>query len=270
MTAHRVPVRIARAAVAAVLAVGTLSACGGDGGKVDIAAIPVAPEAVESVTFTASGRTATLRVVDGVWTPGSGATVQAATMLTAGADRYFPLNSYRIMENLNQNDPAFGLSGQPSPVQECRPECSMSVTDTAGKTWKLTIGGRTFNGGFYGKIDGDPRVFLITKETVSGIISEAIGKDFSFPASAAIRRVERELQGETESGEKKAELPDYDPYLRQVLAADAAEACREAKENNCDDLLVEAAASTQDQPGAKEGKEVQQNSQALTPTGASQ
>lgn len=261
--------RFVRAAVGVGLAVGTLSACGGGSAPVNIAAIPVAQEAVDSVTFSASGRTATLRVLDGTWTPAQGATVQAATMLTAGADRYFPLNSYRIMEDINQNDPLYGLSGQPSPVAECRPECSMSVTDTAGKTWKLVIGGRTFNGGFYGKVEGDPRVFLITKETVAGIISEAIGKDFSFPASAAIRRVEQELQGnDPTTGQKKADLPDYDPFLRQVLAAEEVAACEKKKERDCHRILARAAASVQDQPGAKEGKEVQQNSQALTPTGA--
>ena len=148
----------------------------------------------------------------------------------------------------------------------------MSVTDVAGKTWKLIIGARTFNGGFYGKIDGDPRVFLITKETVSGIISEAVGKDFSFPASAQIRRVEAELAGkDATTGEQKADLPDYDPYLRQVLAAQEAEACVKAKKDNCTDVLVQAASSTQDQPGAKKGKDVKSNSEALQqPTGATQ
>ena len=195
MTRHRscsAPARAA-AALGTVLALGSLSACGDGTEPVNIAAIPVAVQSVESVTFTASGRSAQIRAVDGLWTPASGATVQAATMLTASGDRFFPLNSYRIMEGLDQNDPAFGLSGQESPVAECRPECSMTVTDVVGKTWKLTIGAKTFNGGFYGKLDGDPRVFLITKETVSGIISEAIGKDFAFPASAAIRKVEAEL-----------------------------------------------------------------------------
>lgn len=274
MTRHRSGISAARAAAAAVgtvLAIGTLSACGSETKAVNIAAIPVAATAVESVTFTASGRAAQLRAVDGLWTPASGATVQAATMLTASGDRFFPLNSYRIMEGLNQSDPAFGLSGQESPVKECRPECSMTVVDTGGKTWKLTIGAQTFNGGFYAKLDGDPRVFLITKDTVAGIISEAIGKDFAFPASQAIRNVERQLQGENEQGEKKAELPDYDPFLRQVMAAEETEACIKAKKENCDEALVEAAGSTQDQPGAKKGKDVRANSEALKqPTGATQ
>ena len=70
---------------------------------------------------------------------------------------------------------------------------------------------------------------------------------------------------------RRAELPDYDPYLRQVLAAEEAADCVKAKKDNCDAGLVQAAGSVQDQPGAKSGKEVKSNSDALQqPTGATQ
>ncbi len=267
MTRHHFlsgPARTAAAAAGVVLALSTLSACGGEAKKQDIAVIDVQPSSVASVTFTAAGRAATIRVEDGEWLPGPGATVQAATMLTASSDRYFPLNSYRIMEGLNLADPTYGLTGQQSPVPECRPECSLTVTNQAGRTWKLTIGALTFNGGFYGKLDGDPRMFLITKETVGGIIAEAIGKDFAFPASAKIRSIEEKLN---ETGKEKEKLPDYDPYLRQVLAAEEDEAAVEAGGTNPNKVL-RAAGSTQDQPGAKDGKDVQSNSNALQPPGA--
>lgn len=249
---------------------GTLSACGGGAKTEDIAVIDVAPAAVESVTFIASGNSATLRAVDGIWTPAAGATVQAATQLTASSDRFFPLNTYRTLEGLNQNDPAYGLAGQnPAAPKECQPVCAISVTDTAGKTWKLTVGAPTFNGGFYGKLEGDPRVFLLTKVTVAGIVSQAIGKDFAFPESAQIRKIDKTLQGLDEAGRKKAEAPDYDPYLRQVLAAEQAEAAKKAGGTGGEAVLLKAAGSTQDQPGAKDGKDVKNNSDALNPTGAS-
>ncbi|MGQ0845106.1 MAG: hypothetical protein ACT4QF_13340 [Sporichthyaceae bacterium] len=262
----------AQAILAVGLAIGSLSACGGESEKPAIAAIDVTPDQVDTVTFTAQGKNATLRAVDGLWTPVSGATVQAATMLTTASERYFPLNSYRIMEGLDQNNPDYGLNQVNVSAKECHPVCAMTVTNTAGKTWKLTIGKETFNGGFYAKVDGDPRVFLITKETVAGIISEALGKDFAFPASAKIRSIEFKLQGRTEDGRKTAELPDYDPYLRQVLAAEAVAACK--KENrpgvDCEQALSSTASSTQDQPGAKEGGEVKSNSEALTQPGGIQ
>ncbi|MGQ0467937.1 MAG: hypothetical protein ACT4QG_21790 [Sporichthyaceae bacterium] len=269
MSALASSTRGAAAALGTVLAIGSLSACGGESEKSVIAAIDVRADAVQTVTFVGKGLSATLRADSGSWLPGPGATVQAATMLSTATDRYFPLNSYRILEGVDPNRPEFGFAaGSRSTVEECTPECSLTVVTTAGRTLKLKIGNPTFNGGFYAKLDDDPRIFLITKDTVAGIISEALGKDFAFPASAQIRNIDRTLAGENEDGTKKTDQPVYDPYLRQVLAAEAAE--KEQDEQKSARILVKAAGSTQDQPGAKEGKEVRTNSEALTPTGATQ
>lgn len=250
-----------------VLAAPLLTGCG-DPGPLKIAAIDVTPEQVDSVTFTASGRSATLKVIDGLFTPVSGATVQAATMLGNDTERYFPLNSYRIMEGVNQADPTYGFNRPNASVPECGAGCGISVTTTEGQTWKLTVGALTFNGGgFYAKVDGDPRTFLITKETVAGIVGEVQGNDFAFPAGEKFLRIDRELEGRDKDGRKKSEIPDYDPYLRQVLAAERADAAEKAGGSR-GDLVLKAAASTQDQPGAKQNNKVQNDSAAIKPTGA--
>lgn len=270
MTRYPFTTRAAVAALGTLLAVGSLSACGSGSKKPSIAAIDLRPEAVESVTFVAQGLSATLRADSGSWLPGPGSTVQAATMLSTSTEKYFPLNTYRILEGEDLNRPEYGFVNPATPpVKECTPVCSLTVVTTAGRTLKLTVGSQTFNGGFYAKLDGDPRIFLITKDTVGGIVSEAIGKDFAFNASAQIRKIDRVLANENEDGSKKGDQPDYDPYLRQVLAAEQARAAeKDGKDGSA--ILVRAAASTQDQPGAKEGKDAQGNSAANKPTGASQ
>jgi hypothetical protein len=232
------------------LAVGGLAGCGGGPKPLDIAAINVTPAAVATVTFTAQGRTATITQDDGLWTPGMGATVQAATMLTTTADRFFPLNAYRILTNVNNADPAYGLTA-PNAVKECGAVCSVAVSDTKGHTWKLTVGKPSFNGGgFYARVDGDPKLYLITSTAVADIISEATGQAFQFPESPKYKKVDAALNAVGQEDE-----PDYDPYLVQVLAAEAMHKPRQDGRTP-EQVLLDAAASTKNQAGAKDKKQV--------------
>lgn len=234
----------------AALATAGLAGCGGGPKPLDIAAIDVTPAAVHSATFTAQGRTATITQDDGLWTPGTGATVQAATMLTTTADRFFPLNAYRIMSNVNNGDPAYGLTA-PNAVPECGAVCSVSVTDNRGRTWKLTVGKPSFNGGgFYARVDGDPKLYLITQTAVADLISEATGQAFQFPESEKYKKVDAALNAVGQD-----DKTDYDPYLVQVLAAD--DMNKPQKDGRTpEQVLLDAAASTKNQAGAKEQKQV--------------
>jgi hypothetical protein len=254
MTGSRINSRTWRAAalcLGAGLTAGGLSGCGGGVKPVNIAAIDVAPAAVHTVTFTAQSQTATITQDDGLWTPGAGATVQAATMLTTTADRFFPLNAYRIIANVNNSDPAYGLTS-PNAVPDCGPVCSVSATDNKGHTWKLTVGKPSFNGaGFYARVDGDPKLYLITQTTVADIISEATGQAFQFPESPKYKKVDAALNA---VGADKPES-DYDPYLVQVLAAEDMHK-PQPDGRTPQQVLLDAASSTKNQAGAKEQKQV--------------
>jgi hypothetical protein len=242
------------------LTVGGLSGCGGDAKQPSIAAIDVAPAAVTTVTFTAKGQSATMTQDDGLWTPGSGATVQAATMLTTTADRFFPLNAYRIVANANSSDPAYGLTA-PNAIPDCGAVCSVSASDAKGHTWKLTVGKPSFNkAGFYARVDGDPKLYLITQTTVADIISEATGADFQFPESEKYKQVDKALN---EVGNDKGDVSDYDPYLVQVLAAD--QMATPPPGETSTDVLLNAATSTKQQAGAKDQKKVSTVSQPGNP-----
>jgi hypothetical protein len=240
--------RLAAAAAALALLVPGLSACGAKPQVVDIAAIDLTPEKVVTASFTAQGQTADVHTADGVWSPGNGASVQAATMLSTIQDRLFPLNAYRILTGLNQSDPVFGFDGPNNSGADCGAACSLSVADKSGKSWKLTVGAPSFNkAGFYAKLDGDPRVFLITQQTVADIISEAIGKDFAFPESARYKQVDDALN--MANADKAEDV--LDPFVRQVLAAQQAEESVKAGQGSRD-FLMRAATSTKSLAGAKE------------------
>jgi hypothetical protein len=242
------------------LAVGGLSGCGDGTKPLNIAAIDLTPTQVTTVTFTARGKTATMTQDGGLWTPRSGATVQAATMLTTTADRFFPLNAYRIVANANNGDPAYGLT-TPNAVKDCGPVCSVAASDGQGHTWKLTVGKPTFNkAGFYARVDGDPKLYLITQTTVADIISEATGQDFQFPESEKYREVDRKLN---DVGEDKGDVSDYDPYLVQVLAAEQMATPPPGETGT--QVLLDAATSTKQQAGAKEQKKISIVSQPGTP-----
>ena len=254
--------RLIKLCLGAGLAVGGLSACGGDTGPLNIAAIDLAPAQVATVTFTAKSHTATMTQDGGLWTPGSGATVQAATMLTTTADRFFPLNAYRIVANANNADPAYGLT-TPNAVPECGEVCSVSASNAQGHSWKLTVGKPSFNkAGFYARVDGDPRLYLITQTTVADIISEATGQDFQFPESEKYREVDKKLN---EVGDDKGTVSDYDPYLVQVLAAEQATKSPQPDGRTPQQVLIDAATSTKQQAGAKDQKKVTTVSQPGTP-----
>jgi hypothetical protein len=244
------------------LAVSGLSACGSSTGGLNIAAIDLAPTQVATVTFTAKSHTATMTQDGGLWTPGSGATVQAATMLTTTADRFFPLNAYRIVANANNNDPAYGLNA-PNAIPDCGAVCSVSASDAKGHTWKLTVGKPSFNkAGFYARVDGDPKLYLITQTTVADIISEATGQDFQFPESEKYKKVDAALNL---VGDDKGDKSDFDPYLVQVLAADQATASPQPDGRTPQQVLVDAATSTKQQAGAKDQKTISDVSQPGTP-----
>jgi hypothetical protein len=253
----RNPFRSRRSRLAAAttfpLVVAGLSGCGVAPHPLDIAAIDVTPDKVVTASFTAQGKTADMKAADGVWSPSNGVSVQSATMLSTIQDRVFPLNAYRILSGVNQNDVAYGLSGQNNSGPDCGAVCTISAVDTAGKTWKLTVGAPTFNGaGFYAKVDNDPRVFLITQQTVADIITEALGKDFSFPENAKYKKVDDALNL---VGEDKNTGPDLDPYLLQVLAADQSEQSVKAGQGP-GDYVLRTATSTRGLAGAKAPKAV--------------
>jgi hypothetical protein len=211
-------VRALAVGVAVLAASCGLSACGSDKATgLDIAAVKVAPTGVVNVKFTAAGQTAEIRKIDGIWVPGQGATAQGAVLLEGVEDRVFPVNAYRIIEpgpGVDQTNAVYGLtegSGR-----------SMEVVDSGGRTWKLTIGRPTFNlAGFYAKVDGDPRIFLITSQQVGDIISFATGRQFSFPLTSKYRQVDQKLNEAATEGQN--DTPDYHPWLKQALAKDAAD-----------------------------------------------
>lgn len=234
----------------APLLVAGLSACGGASQRLEVAAVDVTPEMVHEVTFTAQGRTATMKLDDGLWTPGPGATVQAATMLTTTADRLFPFLTYRIMTDVNQADPAYGFAAPNSSTPECGAVCAVKVS-TKGRTWNLTVGAATFNkAGFYAKVDGDPRTFLITQKEVSDIISEATGLDFEFPESEKYRKIDAALNDENSA---RATTFEFDPYLVQVLASQEADESEKAGRGR-GYYVLNAATSTKGQLGARDSK----------------
>ena len=244
--------RALSALVGLAVVAGGLSACNDDKSTgLDIAAINVPPEKIASVTFTAAGRSATFTTKDGTFIPGAGATAESATLLNA-ADDSFPVLAYRIIDNADVATPAFGLvaaRGAATGPAQCGAGCSMSVTATDGVTHKLTVGAQTFNfAGYYGRVEGDPRVFLLIAATVAQIISMATGKPFSFPKTQQELQLEEKTNqiADDASGKGSPEA-NYDPYLRQVLAAEQDR--KAAKEGKPGGALLRAATSTQDQPG---------------------
>lgn len=249
---NRRAARVAAFVLGAPLLVGGLSACGGSSQHgVDVAAVDVTPEMVHEVTFTAQGRTATMKLDDGLWTPGAGATVQAATMLTTAADRLFPFLTYRIMTDVNQADPVYGFSAPNSSTPECGPVCAVKV-NAKGRTWNLTVGAATFNkAGFYAKVDGDPRTFLITQKEVADIISEATGLDFEFPESEKYRKIDAALNDVETSA--KATTFEFDPFLVQVLASQQADESEKAGRGR-GYYVLNSATSTKGQLGARDSK----------------
>lgn len=247
--------RFLRILPALALAIGGLSACGDDGSSaVDIAAIPVSAERVATVTFTAGGKSATFAGRDGVFVPGPGATAESATLINA-SDTTFPVNAYRILTDVDPATPDYGLVSSTAGgaanarPQECGAGCSIALTATDGTTYRLSVGGRTFNSaGFYASLDGDRRVFLLISATVAQIISLATGRPFAFP------KTQQELDLEAtqarlaeEAAGRGAPEANYDPMLRQVLAAEQDR--KAAQDGKPGGALVRAATSTQDQPG---------------------
>jgi hypothetical protein len=237
----------------AVLASG-LSACGNDGPKgLDIAAIKVPADKVASVTFTAAGKSATFQGKDGTFLPGAGATAESATLLNA-SDVTFPVNAYRIMTDVDLATPEFGLvaaRGAAGPPAACGTGCSLSVTSTDGVTRKLTVGAQTFNfAGYYGRVEGDSRVFLLISATVAQIISMATGKPFEFPKTLQEIEFDRkQAQLADEAQGQTSPEANYDPYLRQVLAGEQDQKAK--KEGRPATALLKAATSTQEQTGSQ-------------------
>jgi hypothetical protein len=132
--------------------------------------------------------------------------------------------------------------------------CAVKAVTRAGKTWNLTVGAPTFNkAGFYAKVDGDPRTFLITQQAISDIISEATGTDFVFPENEKYKKVDAVLNDVANDG--KSGLYDFDPFLVQVLAAQQADDSEKAGHGR-GSYLLNAASSTQGQMGAAQSKPV--------------
>jgi hypothetical protein len=243
------------------LVAGGLSGCGGDdSGKVDVVVIDVAESRIASVTFTAGAKSATFENRDGVFVPGPGGSAESATLLNASSET-FPVLAYRIMSDADLAAPDYGLvAGTASAVaaasrpKECGAGCSLTITATDGTAHKLSVGARTFNSaGFYGTVEGDPRVFLLISGTVAQIISMATGRAFAFPPTkqeADLAATQARLAEEA-AGRGSPEA-NYDPYLRQVLAAEQDR--KAAKAGRPADALVRAATSTQDQPGGADGQ----------------
>lgn len=244
--------------VGLVLVAGGLSACGEDGAsRVNVAAIEVPAERVATVTFTAGSKTATFEGRDGLFHPAAGATAESATLLNA-SDTTFPVLAYRIMDAADVATPDYGLvSTAPATVPatarpaECGAGCAMTVTATDGSIHKLRVGARTFNSaGFYATVEGDPRVFLLISATVAQIISLATGRPFAFPKTAQELKLEATQARLAEEAQGRgAPEANYDPYLRQVLAAEQDR--KAAQEGRPGGALVRAATSTQDQPGGR-------------------
>lgn len=240
--------------VGLVLVAGGLSACGDDdSSRVDVAVIDVPAEKVATVSFTAAGKTATFEVRDGLFYPAAGATAESATLLNA-SDTTFPVLAYRIMDDAELATPDYGLvSAAPAASRspECGAGCAMTVTATDGSVHKLRVGARTFNSaGFYATVEGDPRVFLLISATVAQIISLATGRPFAFPKTAQELQLEAtQARLAEEAAGRGAPEANYDPYLRQVLAAEQDR--KAAQDGKPGGALVRAATSTQDQPGGR-------------------
>ncbi len=251
--------RTCAAAVGAVLVLAGSAGCGGDSGDAEnIAVIDLSPDQVASVTFTAAGRTATFQGRDGGFDPAQGASREFATQLTTVADRVFPLNSYRILTEADAAEPTYGLVSATAGTRakECGAGCSVEVVSDSGRTWRLAVGGRSFNGaGFYASVAGDPRIYLLIAQSVGDIITFATGAKFEFPLSAEVANVDKVL-GAIGTDAEKAEnsAANYHPFLRQVLAAEADQAA--AKAGKPGGNLTRTATSTQDQAGAKPGRPV--------------
>lgn len=244
--------------VGLVLVAGGLSGCGDDGpSRVNVAVIDVPAERIATVTFTAGPKTAAFEVRDGLFYPGAGATAESATLLNA-SDTAFPVLAYRVMDEADPATPDYGLVSTASSTvpataraAECGAGCGMTLTATDGSVHKLRVGARTFNSaGFYATVEGDPRVFLLISATVAQIISLATGRPFAFPKTAQELELEAtQARLAEEAAGRGAPESNYDPYLRQVLAAEQdRKAAREGKPGGA---LVRAATSTQDQPGGR-------------------
>lgn len=203
-------------ALAVLVASAGLSGCGKSATETkNIAAIDLVPGKVERAVFNDGTTSAEIRRVDGDWLPGKNGTVESIAILGAAEDRLFPVNAYRIIDTVkdrvNQDDPNYGLN---TPAR-----WSIDVVDTNGKDWHLSVGKPTFNqAGYYAKVDGDPRVYLIISKTVSDIISIAHGQLFEFDPIDKIKFVDRYFAQAANEGQD-GQLPDYDPWLKQVLAA---------------------------------------------------
>ncbi|HUR74088.1 MAG TPA: hypothetical protein VMZ00_07415 [Sporichthya sp.] len=259
MTSRRGSGRALVALAGLVAVAGGLSACGGDGpGKVDAVVIDVPADRIASVTYTAGTKSATFEGKDGVFAPGPGGTAESATLINA-SDTTFPILAYRIMDDVDLATPDFGLvsttaSSPALRAKECGTGCSISLSATDGSTYKLSVGNRTFgSNGFYATVEGDPRVFLLVDDTVAQIISLATGRPFAFPPTVQEKKLaETQARLAEEAAGRGAPEANYDPYLRQVLAAEQDR--KAAKEGRPGGALLQAATSTQDQPGSADAQ----------------
>lgn len=242
------------AATGLALAVLALSGCGSDARTGSIAAIDVQPGQVASVTFTADGRTATFTGRDGGFEPAAGADREFATELSTVSGRLFPLNSYRILSDVDVAEPAYGLlaatAGAGLRPDECGSGCSMQVRSLGGRTWRVSVGGRSFNSaGYYATVEGDPKVYLLIAQSVSDMITFATGRRFEFPPTQQLQELEVKTAqlDELAQGQVRAEA-DQDAFLRQVLAAEQDR--KAAAQGKPGGALVKASTSTQDQLGS--------------------
>lgn len=239
------------------LAIAGLSACGGDDSSgVTVAVIDVPAERISTVTFTAGAKSASFEGQDGLFLPGPGATAESATLLNASSST-FPVNAYRTLDEADPATPDFGLvstAGAAPRIPECGTGCSIVLTATDGSTYRLSVGARTFNSaGFYATLEGDPRVYLLISATVAQMISLANGRPFAFPPTRQEQElVDTQERLAEEAAGRGAPEANYDPYLRQVLAAEQDR--KAAQEGRPGGALLRAATSTQDQPGGGSGQ----------------
>lgn len=237
------------AAIGMLLAAPALTGCGGEAEAADIAIVDLKPDEVRSATFIADGQQSPMELVDGIWTPRDGNT-EGAILLDGTEDSVFPMIAYRILPEgtADQNNPRYGLTraaGSAPLPKECGTGCGLEVTGKDGETRKLTIGSGTFNdAGFYAKVEGDPKTYLLTRQTVGDIISIATGTQFEFPPTEKIQEVDEKLAA---VGQETG-APDHHPFLTQVLAAQQAE--RDAAAGKQSSALSDAATSTEDLAGA--------------------
>lgn len=166
--------------------------------------IAARPGAVRTLSVRSGDRTVGFARSDvGRWKAEAGTPGLSAGLLESMEGQVLPLQAYKAVMT-DAVRPEFGLVA---------PEITLDVEPRTGAAVEVAFGAASFSGGgYYARRAGDPRLFLVPRQTMDNLRSLLAGHAYSSP-----NPINDKLARIGEDQEKAADGPRIGPYLRQVL-----------------------------------------------------